>query len=490
MTETFDWVKPSLLWQANAQDFRQADFFQPRLLEFRSDSFMDDFLAAAAAEKAAQFQSLVLAPAAGSVGKLFQPIHGRYYLVCGSLCCHLPGYPDRVVRRADGESVFYVLRKLVNGAEYGWTVKEEQKGWKPVGTAPILPDEERLPLFPATTIKGRTLLFGYVPVASRETYLAQASDPLFTFPTPVTDPRGEEFSDTIQNQLDLLLNGTGAPAKGTALAREISLFTLLDLSIFLAANAPNVYASLRGQTPNPALNTAQQALVNYLKNSNDGVGTTLAAAIVAVGNQRQQIERLTGDDPLPFNYDLKSFSPLNAGTLKNLVLAGGVLTSFQQPTQPPAVELPKFAPQAGDHFVLRCVYERAQCDPPHQYVSRRSSEFQLAPFYDPDAPVRQLRIGLPTDVSIAGLRKFKKGVSFMMSSALRNKMASVNKGMLKGDAPGSEGTDTFGHICSFSIPIITLCAFILLFIIVIVLNIVFWWIPLFKICFPLNLKRT
>jgi hypothetical protein len=44
-----------------------------------------------------------------------------------------------------------------------------------------------------------------------------------------------------------------------------------------------------------------------------------------------------------------------------------------------------------------------------------------------------------------------------------------------------------GFICSFSLPIITLCAFILLMIIVILLNFVFWWIPLLKICLPIPL---
>ena len=76
----------------------------------------------------------------------------------------------------------------------------------------------------------------------------------------------------------------------------------------------------------------------------------------------------------------------------------------------------------------------------------------------------------------------------MMSSELRNKVNSINKGMLKGDPPGADGTFNLGHICSFSIPIITLIAFILLMIIAILLNIIFWWLPLLKICFPLNLK--
>ena len=43
-------------------------------------------------------------------------------------------------------------------------------------------------------------------------------------------------------------------------------------------------------------------------------------------------------------------------------------------------------------------------------------------------------------------------------------------------------------LSSFSIPIITLIAFILMMIIAVLLNIIFWWLPLLKICLPLNLK--
>ena len=40
-------------------------------------------------------------------------------------------------------------------------------------------------------------------------------------------------------------------------------------------------------------------------------------------------------------------------------------------------------------------------------------------------------------------------------------------------------------ICSLSIPIITICALMLLFIIVFVLDIIFRWVPFFFICFPM-----
>lgn len=55
---------------------------------------------------------------------------------------------------------------------------------------------------------------------------------------------------------------------------------------------------------------------------------------------------------------------------------------------------------------------------------------------------------------------------------------------------GKAGTNpppfNLGMICSLSIPIITICAMILLMLIVKLLNIVFWWLPLFKICLPMR----
>jgi hypothetical protein len=42
-----------------------------------------------------------------------------------------------------------------------------------------------------------------------------------------------------------------------------------------------------------------------------------------------------------------------------------------------------------------------------------------------------------------------------------------------------------GMICSLSIPIITICALILLMIIVTLLDAIFFWMPYFIICFPL-----
>ena len=53
-----------------------------------------------------------------------------------------------------------------------------------------------------------------------------------------------------------------------------------------------------------------------------------------------------------------------------------------------------------------------------------------------------------------------------------------------GPCKDSEGIN-IGMICSLSIPIITICALILLMVIVSLLDMIFRWLPYFIICFPL-----
>ncbi|MCA1613208.1 MAG: hypothetical protein LC800_03420 [Acidobacteria bacterium] len=154
---------------------------------------------------------------------------------------------------------------------------------------------------------------------------------------------------------------------------------------------------------------------------------------------------------------------------------------------------------------MRCVYERPLCGPiDRPVVSAPTREFQLAAFFDPDAPARPIRIGLPIDTTPAGLRKFDKNTAFMMSDILCGQVQRM-KGISLGDLVRSvlpwplhkdlsvpdggackeDGGLQVGMICSLSIPIVTICALLLLMIIVSLLDFIFRWIPYFLICFPL-----
>jgi hypothetical protein len=129
----------------------------------------------------------------------------------------------------------------------------------------------------------------------------------------------------------------------------------------------------------------------------------------------------------------------------------------------------------------------------------------MAAFYDPDAPARPIKIPMPVDVSPAGLRKFKKGTAFMVSDMLCGHIKRIrkltlgdlvlsilpwpfHKNLPSPDPPSPCGKDqgaNFGMLCSLSIPIVTLCALILLIIIVNLFDIFFRWVPYLFTCFKL-----
>lgn len=176
----------------------------------------------------------------------------------------------------------------------------------------------------------------------------------------------------------------------------------------------------------------------------------------------------------------------------------------------PQPEIPLAAQSPADpadaltgYFRLRCVYERPSCGPLHEdVVSEPTPPFEMAGFFDPDAPARPIRIGLPIDTTPAGLRKFNKNTAFVLSDTLCgqvNRMKKItfgdlvrsvlpwplHKDLAVGDmTPCAKSGASFGTICSLSIPIITICALILLLIIVTLLDFIFRWLPFFMICFP------
>jgi hypothetical protein len=156
-------------------------------------------------------------------------------------------------------------------------------------------------------------------------------------------------------------------------------------------------------------------------------------------------------------------------------------------------------------FVLRCAYVRCDCGPLRPTVlSEPSQHFQLASFYDPDAPARPIRISLPLDTTPAGMRKFNKNTAFVISDVLCGQIQRA-KGLGLGDLVRSvlpwplhksldvggmgpcesSAGNTIGKICSLSIPIITICALILLLIMVMVLDFIFRWLPWLICCFPI-----
>jgi hypothetical protein len=130
---------------------------------------------------------------------------------------------------------------------------------------------------------------------------------------------------------------------------------------------------------------------------------------------------------------------------------------------------------------VRLKPEKPGC--PAQLVwSPPSAPFTIAPWYE-SGDAAPTTVALPDLFDRNVLKSLKPNVAF----TLPPKLAKLLQGDPKKLRDGEGSTDgwTIGWICSFSIPIITLCAFIVLNIFLSLLNIIFFWLPFLKICIPI-----
>jgi hypothetical protein len=516
------WVTAAPLWAGAAGD--PTAMQRPSLLGFASDTFMDDLAALLATDPAAltdlqaRPESHRARPTGAPPGwtpqastlKLFQPAHGRFYLVAASLVCRLVGLPDRAVHVPNAESVGFVLRRLdPDGQEMAWVVDRRpggQTGWaalSPGQAEQVAAAEEVLPMFPQTFQQGdrrRRLWLGFIPTTSRDTYqaagaLAPFAPDLDASGQPV-DTRFQEFEARVLQSLAALQQPPQNPPPASDPAatlldqsqREASRFLVLDLADLLATHLPALATQI-SQGVRPPAGDSGRALYDLLNGSSvAGAGSpTWREAVRDAAAQWAAITGESGTPPAP-TFNLKS-SPLTSALL-GPPLQAALGAPPATPVAAPAPPVPKLDPSGQALYRLRCVFRRPHCGPLHpDVVSKPTQSFAIAPFFDFDAPTRPIRISLPIDTSLAGLRKFDKNVAFLISNKLREQMASVTdlKKALDGNLASGQSFD-LGVICSFSIPIITICALIILLVFVILLNIVFWWLPFFRICLPIGLK--
>lgn len=131
-------------------------------------------------------------------------------------------------------------------------------------------------------------------------------------------------------------------------------------------------------------------------------------------------------------------------------------------------------------YVVRAFARVARHDgcPDKLVWSMESEPFRILPWWDGEGPGTTIK--LP---DIRKLRNVKPSVAFEMPPAIAN--------LLKGDmtelaeGKGSTAGPEIGWLCSFSIPFITICAFIVLHIFLALFDIIFRWLLFIKICIPI-----
>lgn len=540
------WVAPGPRWEQSVSTATT-----PFLAEFDTDRFLPDFLDIMAGKQPAnQLKAPASAVASNELNsptiyKLYQPLHQRYYLVTASLICRLPGLPDRNVVRKNGEKTTFVLRKIIpdpqdstQTVEAGWVNGgSNNSAWLPVvddlqryNPLALLAGEEQLPLHqvkfcPAQQANQsmpcaeRIVYHGYIPVDSREKYLTCVStedllqrvrllvDPPEGGADRITDPRLDEVTTRVVAAWHALY----AASPTLEMQQQVSLYVIVDLTTFLQNVLKSVFAALGTDGAGLPKDSNRKKLLHELDtiivatNTTATSQMTLTRAIIQLP-MNGKLARAESEPPLD-TYNLYpdkltdpdylqpplTDKPDESGGKLYQLLRDALKEEKKEANAAPltvpdeVVRLIKDEPAEGDIYFLRMIYERGHCDP---VLSDPSPLFMFAKVFDPEAPARPLRVELPS-IKLKDLRRYKRGVGMQMSQQLNNVVNGIEpKDILsgKGFSPAKSPID-IAYICSFSIPIITICAFILLFIILILLNIVFWWLPLLRICFPVPARK-
>jgi len=141
--------------------------------------------------------------------------------------------------------------------------------------------------------------------------------------------------------------------------------------------------------------------------------------------------------------------------------------------------------EPGAQYVLRAfVREKASgACPAKMHWSAYSEPFVIAQWYE-GAGAPPLQVTLP---DLSDLKRMKPNVSFVLPPSIQGLLTASPKDLMEGNAkPGSGG---LMWICSFSLPIITLCAFIVLNIMLGILDLFLHWMAFIKICIPFPKKE-
>lgn len=535
-SEIVQWLAPAPLWDSAPAG--SAQLTQPWISELRGDDFVDDFLSMLAGSSGSAADLAALAPETTTDGtatapfRLYQPLSQRYYLVSATLACRRPGIPDHTLRPERHEAVFFVMRRVTSGGEQAFVPDESGGTWVTAPDHGVADGEKQLPMHRAPVTPyaasgsitaalglgldggtGRALWFGYVPVGLERTLVRPMADPAGaldklrssnTDPNlPIPNPALDWFFQRVVQPWSALPTAPSVTdPNATSSNREYaSLYILLDLGDWVRTYLKTQVWDLLG-TPNANLPTGvygdfvrhlQATTVTTRVGTTPGSVTVANALLTLFDPQNDCSGLLVGDDHnVPgSNYDLTGAASnanlLGADARKTLDDSGaqaqvppeleGMIQEEPPPTTTGTPSTPASGKSTGATYVIRVVL---RYDPCCYMVSAPTHTFQLARALAADAPARQILIQAP---DITHLRAFKRGVAIETPASLQRILNGVTPGVLKGD--GINPSAGLGMICSFSLQIIFLVAFILMFVVLLLLNFVFWWLPFLKICFPI-----
>lgn len=263
------------------------------------------------------------------------------------------------------------------------------------------------------------------------------------------------------------IGDTDAKTKtNTASTENEALETLLDKMTFLTRK-PHFHDGGEDSVDLSEIPTGE-SLLNYLKRRRE----TLIGWITTAepGSQVAPADLL--DKPLPYVAGRYLYIQPEQAKLLRYVLAERLKNALQQ--QVADLPVPRFQQGQNDSYFAK-IFVR-QVDPRGCETitwGPVSQPFRVAAPFDPEASRPHL-IQLP---DLSDLKRgAAKGVAFLTPKNLAKQIEAISPDMEIGPTPGP-GKFGLEWIYSFSIPVVTICAMILLMIIVNLLNLFLNWMP-------------
>lgn len=497
----------------------------PAILQRGDDDFIEATLESlrTADGRLTLAQDIASARAAG-VLKLFQPVQRQFHIALLEAVCDIPGEPRIDPARVDSAGM--VLRRVKTGSSSreGWMRSGATlRGWLQLSAEAEtdarhdpLPDERlaRQALGPPALARQLTTFAAQKPGALIEEDVL----PLFLAPPDVCEQAGRTFFYGLVSTASSELSEAPAEAPqgfgATSSAfREHLVAPLRGDAMTLPRAGQFVQPGWRaeadippGQSGHVPSLTVFVQLLRQLAIEFDAFGDS--AASKAIYSELQTLA-------LPLV--LKPGETTARTTLAGTFLRACVPVLLERDTAAPRPEMPQSWPAlgaaassrlanrlaaglterfkamqgragrfdlAGARYQLRAfVRLKPECGCPMRTVwSDYSEPFTIAPWYE-SAGAAPVQVPLPDATDRNLLKSLKPNVAFVVPASLNNLLGGDAKKLAGGEGAASSSPE-LQWICSFSLPIITICAFIVLNIFLQLFDLIFRWLLFIKICIP------
>jgi hypothetical protein len=453
--------------------------------------------------------------------KLFQPIQRQFHVAVIESWCETPGQPRLDPARVDSAGL--VLRRIrADGSLEGWMRSSGRvRGWVPTARSsgdigdPLAALREQRGLVGVPDIDRQLVAYSRLQPDNLldehvvSMYLAPpdvCADASRTYLYGIVPTVSSELSET---------DATFAPADGFDFGPQSTAFTthlvlaLQGQAMALPNAGQQVSASWMADPDSAeAQDSTLSRFVLLLRQLGNEFNAFDGGAEVAALQQRLRAITLpmvvqAGDTQ---QRSVNAWEFLSAA--KTVLIDGGSVSGgVQMPATWPALsDNDAAALRTALHDALQARYTSVAGktgrfdDPAARYVLRAfvrlkpdedcgsrivwsdyGDPFVIAAWYE-NGGARPAQILLPDPSDRKLMAALKPGVAFVVPPSLQSLLKDSTKDLLAGNGTSSGLGLTW--ICGFNIPIITICAFIVLNIFLSLFNLVFGWLFFMKICLP------